>query len=158
MHMEPSFVSFLRYMADQDLISPTLSLPVSASCAPHRSIVDVLSDAMVENIYEYRELPTPMELRDTAMVMLGLQPGIRGADILKLQVNDFDWKNKTVSFIQQKTSKAITLPVPTDVGNSVYKYIMNGRPESRLSQATVIYLSAIRHHIFRLKLQRRAVS
>ena len=28
---------------------------------------------------------------------------------------------------------------------------------NRLSQATVIYLSAIRHHIFRLKLQRRAV-
>ena len=65
---------------------------------------------MVEKIYEYREkASTPMELRDTAMVMLGLRMGIRGADILKLQVNDFDWKNKTVSFIQQKTSKAITL-------------------------------------------------
>ena len=33
----------LRYMADQDLISPTLSFAVSASCAPHRSIVDVLT-------------------------------------------------------------------------------------------------------------------
>ena len=132
----------LRYMADQDLISPTLSFAVSASCAPHRSIVDVLSDAMVENIYEYREkASTPMELRDTAMVMLGLRMGIRGADILKLQVNDFDWKNKTVSFIQQKTSKAITLPVPTDVGNSVYKYIMNGRPESAVTGNGYIFIS-----------------
>ena len=79
----------LRYMADQDLISPTLAFAVSASCAPHRSIVDVLSDAMVEKIYEYREkASTPMELRDTAMVMLGLRMGIRGADILREALHD----------------------------------------------------------------------
>ena len=131
----------LRYMAGQDLVPPTLVFAVSASCAPHRSIADVLSDDMVEKIYEYREkASTPIELRDTAMVMLGLRMGIRGADILKLQVNDFDWKNKTVSFIQQKTGKAITLPVPTDVGNSVYKYIMNGRPESAATGSGYIFI------------------
>lgn len=96
----------LRYMADQDLISPTLAFAVSASCAPHRSIVDVLSDAMVEKIYEYREkASTPMELRDTAMVMLGLRMGIRGADILKLQVNDFDWKTKLFPSFSRKQAK-----------------------------------------------------
>lgn len=59
----------LRYMADQDLVPPTLVFAVSASCAPHRSIADVLSDDMVEKIYEYREkASTPIELRDTAMV------------------------------------------------------------------------------------------
>ncbi len=131
----------LRYMADQDLAPPTLVFAVSASCAPHRSIADVLSDDMVEKIYEYREkASTPIELRDTAMVMLGLRMGIRGADILKLQVNDFDWKNKTVSFIQQKTGKAITLPVPTDAGNSVYKYIMNGRPEAAATGSGYIFI------------------
>ena len=131
----------LRYMADQDLVPPTLVFAVSASCAPRRSIVDVLSDDMVGKIYEYRDkASTPIELRDTAMVMLGLRMGIRGADILKLQVNDFDWKNKTVSFIQQKTGKAITLPVPTDVGNSIYKYIMNGRPESAATGSGYIFI------------------
>lgn len=131
----------LRYMAGQDLVLPTLVFAVSAGCAPRRSIVDVLSDDMVKKIYEYREkASTPIELRDTAMVMLGLRMGIRGADILKLQVNDFDWKNKTVSFIQQKTRKAITLPVPTDVGNSVYKYIMDGRPESAAAGNGYIFI------------------
>ncbi len=147
----------LRYMADQDLVPPTLVFAVSASCATHRSIADVLSDDMVEKIYEYREkASTPIELRDTAMVMLGLRMGIRGADILKLQVNDFDWKNKTVSFIQQKTGKAITLPVPTDAGNSVYKYIMNGRPEAAATGSGYIF---IRHQApyIPLKVTTRAV-
>ena len=131
----------LRYMAGQELVPPTLVFAVSASCAPRRSIVDVLNDDMVGKIYEYRaKASTPIELRDTAMVMLGLRMGIRGVDILKLQVNDFDWKNKTVSFIQQKTGKAITLPVPIDAGNSVYKYIMNGRPESAAAGSGYIFI------------------
>ena len=59
----------LRYMAGQDLVLPTLVFAVSAGCAPHRSIVDVLSDNMVKKIYEYREkASTPIELRDTATV------------------------------------------------------------------------------------------
>ncbi len=121
----------IRYMADQDLVTPTLVFAVPTSYAARRNIVSVLSDEMVEKIYEYRnKASSPMELRDTAIVMLGLRMGIRGSDILKLQVNDFDWKRQTVTFIQQKTRKAITLPVPTDVGNSVYKYIFHGRPQS----------------------------
>lgn len=122
---------FLRYMADIDLVSPTLPFAVSTSCAPCRNIVDVLNDEMVERIYEYRKTAsTPLELRDTAIVILGLRMGLRGADILKLQINDFDWKAKTVSFVQQKTRTAITLPVPTDVGNPVCQYILKGCPQS----------------------------
>lgn len=93
-------------MAGQDLVLPTLVFAVSAGCAPHRSIVDVLSDDMVKKIYEYREkASTPIELRDTAMVMLGLRMGIRGADILKLQVNDFDWKIKRSPSSSRKQEK-----------------------------------------------------
>lgn len=121
----------LNYMAEQELVSPTLAYAVSTASAPRRCIVDVLSEDAVMKIYEYREKATsPLELRDTAIVMLGLRMGIRGIDILHLQINDFNWKSKTVSFVQQKTRKAITLPVPTDVANSVCKYILQGRPKS----------------------------
>ncbi len=121
----------LNYMADQELVPATLVYAVSTSCAPRRVIVDVLSDEAVEKIYEYRsKTSTPLELRDIAIVMLGLRMGIRGIDILNLKISDFDWKNKTVSFIQRKTRKAITLPVSVEVGNSVYKYITRGRPRS----------------------------
>lgn len=121
----------LNYMADEGLVPATLVYAVSTSCASRRVIVDVLSDEAVEKIYEYRsKASTPLELRDIAIVMLGLRMGIRGTDILNLKISDFDWKNKTVSFIQRKTRKAITLPFPVEVGNSVYKYISCGRPKS----------------------------
>lgn len=120
-----------RYMADETLIPSTLVYAIPTTCAPRRSIVNVLSDEAVEKIYEFRDkASTPLELRDIAIVMLGLRMGIRSIDIIHLQINDFNWKNKTVSFVQRKTRTAITLPVPTDVGNSVYRYIMHGRPQS----------------------------
>lgn len=121
----------LSFMADEGLISQTLVHAVSASSAPRRSIVTVLNDEMVAGIYGFREsASSPLELRDIAIVMLGLRMGIRSSDILALQISDFNWKQKTLSFIQKKTRKAITLPVPNDVGNSVYKYIVQGRPMS----------------------------
>ncbi len=131
----------LRFMADIDLTAPTLVFAVPTSYAPHRDIVDVLSDEMVEKIYDYRKTAsTPLELRDSAMVMLGLRMGIRGIDIINLRLSDFDWKNKTVSFIQQKTRTAVTLPIPTEVGNSVYLYITKGRPKSADSGNGYIFI------------------
>lgn len=121
----------LRFMADNQMIKANVALSVPACYAPHRNIVDVLSDEMVENIYDYREkASTPLELRDSAIIMLGLRMGIRGADIINLKLENFDWNKKTVSFVQSKTQKAVTLPIPTDVANSVYKYIAYGRPKA----------------------------
>ncbi len=134
----------LRYMAEQELVPNTLEYAVSTSYAPHRNIVDTLSDDMFDKIFDYRDkATTPIELRDIAMVMLGLRMGIRGVDILNLKLNNFDWNAKTVSFVQQKTHTAITLPTPTDVGNLVYKYIMYGRPKSAESGNGYIFI----HHL-----------
>ena len=121
----------LCYMANENLIPSTLVYSIPTACAPRTTIVNVLSDDAIERIYEFRKnASSPLELRDIAMVMLGLRMGIRGIDIIHLQITDFNWDKQTVSFIQRKTRTAITLPVPTDVGNSVYKYIIQGRPQS----------------------------
>ena len=78
---------------------------------------------------EYRiSASTPMELRDIAIVLLGLRMGMRSVDICKLMISDISWKDQTISFVQQKTGVFVALPMPTDVGNSLYRYIIEGRP------------------------------
>ena len=67
-------------------------------------------------------------LRDAAIVLLGLRMGIRSVDICNLKIPDISWNRQTISFIQQKTGVFVTLPMPTEVGNSLYRYIMEGRP------------------------------
>jgi len=121
----------LQYMAEENLVPPHLYLAISTQCAESRGIVGIMDDSMVSAVYDYRAKATsPLELRDAAMVIMGLRMGIRASDIVNLKISDFDLKKSKVSFVQQKTNKAITLTIPTDAGNSIYKYIIHGRPVS----------------------------
>jgi integrase len=131
-------------MAELKLIPQNLYLSISTKCAPTRSIINIMSCEMELAVYDYRDnAKTPFELRNAAIVMLGLRMGMRASDIANLKISDFDWKEMTLSFIQKKTSRAITLPVPVDAGNSVYKYIMEGRPESGIGGGGYVF---IMHH------------
>ena len=131
----------LKYMADENLVPQSLHLAISTQCASRYEIVNIMDEDMIKAIYRYREnAVSPYELRHTAIVMLGLRMGIRASDIVNLKIGDFDWKRRAVSFVQKKTSKAVTLAVPTDAGNSVYKYIMHGRPASGASGAGFVFI------------------
>ena len=142
----------LKFMAEENLVPKNLYLAISTQCAPKFEIVTIMSDDMIDAVYSYRKnASSPNELRNAAMVMLGLRMGIRSSDIVNLKFCDFDWKNRKVTFIQKKTNKAITLSIPTDVGNSVYKYISQGRPQSDVSGVGFVF---IRHNAPYTKLTR----
>jgi len=121
----------LVYMAERNLTPPNLYLAVSTQCAPSRDIVSVMSAEMESAIYDYRRnAKNALQLRNAAIVMIGLRMGLRASDIVNLKIGNFDLKNRKLTIIQSKTSKTISLPIPTDVGNSVCRYIMDGRPPS----------------------------
>ena len=143
----------LKYMAEENLVPPNLYLAISAQCAPKREIVTIMSEDMIAAVYNYRKnAATSQELRNAAMVMLGLRMGLRSSDVVNLKIDNFDWKSRKVSFVQVKTKKFIELSIPTDVGNTVYKYITQGRPQSGLSGAGFIF---IRHNSPYSNLNRR---
>lgn len=64
------------------------------------------------------------------MLQLGLKMGLRGADIVNLQFSDIDWKMSTIHLIQEKTLSEELLPMPVTVGNAVFRYMTQGRPDS----------------------------
>lgn len=43
--------------------------------------------------------------RDYAMILLACIMGLRSGDIKRLEFDNFDWGNKTISFVQHKTKK-----------------------------------------------------
>lgn len=70
----------------------------------------------------------PIGKRDYAMIVLACVLGLRIGDIKTLRFSNFDWNEKKISLIQQKTHKPLTLPLPDPVGWAVIDYIKNGRP------------------------------
>ena len=122
---------FIRFLSRKGLVSQTLELAVSTEIAPHSSIVNTLSNVQINAIYTFRQKAKhPMELRNIAIIMLGLKMGLRTSDIKNLKLTDISWKDSSISFIQQKTGVHLKLPLPVDVGNSLYRYICEGRPKS----------------------------
>lgn len=72
---------------------------------------------------------SPVGKRDYAMILLACVLGIRIGDIKNLRFQNFNWEDKKLSFIQHKTHKPLTLPIPDAVGWAVIDYIKNGRPQ-----------------------------
>lgn len=71
---------------------------------------------------------SPIGKRDYAMTLLACILGLRISDIKNLRFGNFDWNEKQLSFVQQKTHKPLSLPIPDAVGWAVIDYIRNGRP------------------------------
>ncbi|MEA4901433.1 tyrosine-type recombinase/integrase [Desulfitobacterium sp.] len=122
---------FLEYLAEKGYIPSTLVLALSNESAARVDIIRTLDANDISAIYEFKNhAHTDIQLRNATMIMIGLRMGIRASDITKLKLSDISWKQRTISVQQAKTDKFLKLPMPTEVGNSLYRYIMDGRPET----------------------------
>lgn len=124
--------SFIIYLYEQGLVDdPYLHKALPTLAAPRTSIVKTLSKEDAASIWAVDPgTLSPKELRDYAIVCIGLSMGFRASDIVSLRFADVDWKNRSISIIQQKTGKALTMPMPVKTGNILFRYIRDGRPES----------------------------
>lgn len=122
---------FLDHLADEGLCEPLLSRLLPGSRAVATTVVETLSDTDLERIKLFREsASTPMELRDAAIVTLGIDAGLRGCDIVGLKISDVDWSAPSARIVQRKTKVGLTIPLTTEAANSLYLYIVNGRPDT----------------------------
>jgi integrase len=69
-------------------------------------------------------------LRNRAIGLIALYMGLRSGDIAELALTDIDWVNDMISIKQQKTGTPLKLPLITIVGNGIYDYLMQERPET----------------------------
>jgi site-specific recombinase XerD len=68
--------------------------------------------------------------RDYAMILMTARLGLRISDLRQLDLGDLDWRAKTLTIIQRKTGRPLTLPLLDDVGWAVIDYVRHGRPET----------------------------
>ncbi len=69
--------------------------------------------------------------RNYAILCLIAYTGMRANDVVHLTPNNFNWRNNTIQFIQQKTKKEQMYPLLPQVGNPIIDYIKNERPKGK---------------------------
>lgn len=101
-----------------------------APSAPRESNVIILNDDEISVIRNYvSSASTSKEIRNSAMLLIGTEMGIRGCDIVKLRLGDIDWKRQMLRFSQDKGGTDVCLYMPASVGNAIYRYIRDARPK-----------------------------
>ena len=98
--------------------------------APSTGIVKILMPEEEAALEGYSEEDQALGLRNRAILLLGLSMGMRGSDITSLTFGQIDWRASSIRFLQEKTDVERVLPMPADAGNALFRYIMEGRPES----------------------------
>lgn len=135
---------FLRYLYRENIITnPYLSRGLGYSAARTEGMITILTDAELNDIRSYiANASTPLQLQDSAVILLGTEMGIRGCDIAHLKISDINFKTKTVCFVQDKTDVEVRLAMPVSVGNAVFRYLKSGRPKGCPSALLFVSLKA----------------
>lgn len=120
---------FLMYLGENGYLSnPMLFISLSCTSAPRETIIVVLNEEEMVTLKENIGADDGrLSLRKKAMLLLGLKMGMRASDVVKLTIDDINWDKASIRFIQQKTVVEIELPMPTEVGNALFRYITEER-------------------------------
>ena len=123
---------FLDYLGETHMVaSRLLFLALPCVAAPSTRIVITLTE---EEDQELERLilsdDSPLSLREKAMLALGRYLGMRESDVVGLCGADIDLKNGVISFVQKKTSVQNEVPFSVKIGNLLYRYVTEERPDT----------------------------
>jgi len=68
--------------------------------------------------------------RDYAMILATARLGLRISDLRQLELGDLDWRARTITIVQHKTGRPLSLPLLDDVGWAIIDYVRDGRPDT----------------------------
>ena len=128
--------SFLRYLKFAGLIPHDLSSTVSGPILyKFEEIPRAFTEQQVEKLLETtRRDRSPTGLRDYAILMLLATYGLRAGEVVRLCLEDIDWRGERLRVRQSKTGVESLLPLVAPVGEALLKYLQNGRPKTEVRQ------------------------
>lgn len=91
-------------------------------------IQDYITDEELDGILGAIEVDTDQGLRDRALFILASETGLRGCDVIRLQLSDIDWRRGEIRVQQKKTGRDLALPLMPASGDAIKEYILNARP------------------------------
>lgn len=70
---------------------------------------------------------SPRGMSDRAIVLCIARLGLRSSEVVRLDLEDLDWREAIVRVNKRKPGRGAVLPLPADVGEAIVDYIQHGR-------------------------------
>lgn len=133
--------SFLKFLYKEKTTKEKLVLAVPSSSSRKTSVVPTITKEEENCLLQSIDRSTCIGKRNYAMVLLAMRTGLRSIDITNLKLSSIDWRNKTITIVQQKNGRPLTIPLLSDVGNALSDYLLNARPQSDIPYVFLRYQS-----------------
>lgn len=91
---------------------------------------DVLSATQIDAVLASFDDHLPSRRRDYAMVRCVTDLGLRCSEVVKIQIEDVDWRNGVIRIARTKTHFTDSLPLPTGTGDAIADYLRHERPQT----------------------------
>lgn len=123
--------NFLCYLHEscilEDDLSPSVPRP---KIYVDENIPETWTPEEVRQLLAVIDRSNAIGKRDYAMLLLAVLLGMRAGDICALKFKNLDWRQKLITYTQQKTKKTNTLPLLPIIGDAIIDYLKNGRLDS----------------------------
>jgi site-specific recombinase XerD len=81
-------------------------------------------DALLRSI----DQSSPGGLRDYTILYLATRYGLRSGELVRLTLDDIDWRAGVLKIPQSKTKQTLSLPLSDEAGQLLTRYLKSGRP------------------------------
>ncbi|MBI1956565.1 MAG: tyrosine-type recombinase/integrase [Acidobacteria bacterium] len=128
--------SFLHFLYAEGFIERDLSVAVSSpTLYRFESIPSAFTDQQVERLLDLtRKDRTALGLRDHAILLLVATYGLRAGEVVRMKLEDIDWRRDRIRLKQSKTRAELLLPLTPEVGEAILNYLRRGRPKTHLRE------------------------
>jgi len=92
----------------------------------------------VKQVLESTTGDNPTNIRDRAIIMLLAIYGLRCGEVVKLRLEDIDWKNEVIYIRHEKNAKSQNFPLSKTVGNAILTYLKKIRPSNCMCREVFI--------------------
>jgi integrase/recombinase XerD len=124
--------SFLRFLQLQGLCEARLVAAIPS--IPHWDLAGIprtLTEQQVKQLLASFDRATATGRRDYAMALCMVDLGLRVSDVVRLRLQDIDWRQSTVTVSGVKPRRCNVLPLPQRIGKAIADYVRRGRPRSQ---------------------------
>jgi len=133
-----SLRSFFRFLRAEGLLGDRLEAAVPM--VPHRrsGLVRHLDPGSLEQLIGSLGSSTERGLRDRAMILCMARLGLRVSEIVRLRLDDIDWRAGVVRVLARKTGHGALLPITDEVGAALVDYLQRGRPDTPAREVFIL--------------------
>lgn len=96
----------------------------------HEQCPRFLTRAEIDAVLAAVDRQTPLGRRNYAMLMLLAVYGLRGIEVVRLRLDDIDWRRKLLHIRRRKAGNSTVYPLSVPAGDAIVAYLQDARPVS----------------------------